>query len=320
MAKEYLSFEEALAALVTQEAELRALVAQGKLRAFRDGNMLKFRLTDIEALRQERDAEQTMVVPASAGQDTAVPQVVTPPAADDAGLLADEPLDFDDTAETLVGGGLGDVGLGDVELSLEPAAPPPAHEPSTKVPTIELTPPDTGTDDTQVPTLDLGEAAGGSDTTGDTEVPTMVLGLDQYDDTQSATEDVATEEVSLEAGELGTDTEEATAPFEGYPAGQQDLEDLRAEGAPGTGRVGTGQVGTGRVTPASAFGTGEALFVREQPSALYTTMNALAAFILLVPGSLFFYCLASGKVPDWDFLKSIIDFFWDLVGDKAIVP
>ncbi|MBM4037310.1 MAG: helix-turn-helix domain-containing protein [Planctomycetes bacterium] len=318
MAKEYLSFEEALGALGTQEAELRALVAQGKLRAFRDGNMLKFRLTDIEALRQQRDAERTVVVPPD--QDTAIPQVVTPPAADDAGLLADEPLDFDDTAETLVGRGLGDVGTGDVELSLEPAVPPPAQEPSTKVPTIELTPPDTGTDDTQVPTLDLGEAAGGSDTTGDTEVPTMVLGLDQYDDTQAATEDVATEEVSLEPGELGTDTEEATAPFEGVPAGPEDLEALRAEGVPGTGRVGTGAAGTGRVTPASAFGTGEALFVREQPSALYTTMNALAVFVLLVPGSLFFYCLASGKVPDWEFLKSIINFFWDLVGDKTIVP
>jgi len=318
MADQYLSFEHALAELGMQEAELRALVAQGKLRAFRDGNMLKFRRSDIEAVRQQQDAERTVVVQAPTDQDTAIPHVVTPPAADDAGLLADEPFDFDDTAETLVGGRLGAAGMGDVELSLEPAAPPPAHEPATRVPTIELTPPDTGTDDTQVPTLDLGEPIGASDTTGDTEVPTMVLGLDQYDDSQSATEDVATEEVSLEPGELGTDTEEATSPFDGYPGGQ-DLDDLRAAGAPGTGRVGTGQVGTGRVTPASAFGTGEALFVREQPSALYTTMNALAAFVLLVPGALFFYCLASGKVPDWEFLKSIIKFFWDLVGDKTII-
>ncbi|HUT35834.1 MAG TPA: helix-turn-helix domain-containing protein [Planctomycetota bacterium] len=317
MAEEYLPFEGALGALQMPEAELRALVAQGKLRAFRDGNMLKFRRSDIEALRTQHDAERTLVIQPGPDADTAVPQVVTPPAVESSDFLSDEPFEFDDTAETLVGGThLSGSGTGDVELSLEPSAPAAPHEPSTKVPTIELTPPDTGTDDTQVPTLDLGEAVDTGSATGDTEVPTMVLGLDQYDDTQSATEDVATEEVSLEPGELGSDTEEATAPFEGLQP-QDDLDGLR----PGTGGVpGTGQIGTGRVTPASAFGTGEALFVREQPSALYTVMNAMAAFVLVVPGALFFYCVASSKVPDWEFLKSIIGFFWDLIGDKPIVP
>jgi len=300
MAEEYMSFEDALAALGMQEAELRSLVAQGKLRAFRDENILKFRRSDIEGLRQERGG-----APATPEKDTAVPEMVAPGALDEepTDLLADEAFDFDDQAETLVGGDIGPAG--DIDLSLDeakPAAPAPG-EPSTKVPTIELTAPDTATDETAVPTLDLGDMPTASPATGDTEVPTMVLGLDQYDDSQMGTEDIATEEVSLEPGELSAETEEATAPYEGM--GPQPIpEDLQPEPAPGTGRV----------TPASAMGTGEALFIREQPSALYTVMNAIAAFVLLVPGALFFYCVASSKVPGWEFLKGIMQFFWDLLG------
>lgn len=301
MAEEYVSFEDALKTLGVQEAELRALVAQSKLRAFRDGNMLKFRRSDIEHVLAQRGGAKV------SQDDTAVPQVVPPQGEEGADLFADEPFEFDDTSETLVGDVPGDTGKGDVELSLDiGGAPPPAQEPSTKVPTIELTAPDTGTEDTAVPTLDLGEGAAPVGSTSDTEIPTMVIGLDQYDDTQMATEDVATEEVSLEPGELGSDTEEATAPFEGGMGA--DVEGLREEvevpPAPGTGRL----------TPASAFGTGEVLAVREQPSTLYTVMSALAAFVLVVPGALFFYCVMSAKVPDWEFLKPIMKFFWDLLG------
>jgi len=307
MADEYLSFEDALKALQIQEAELRALVAQSKLRAFRDGNMLKFRRSDVDALRGQRGADSTVVLQPRADQDTAVPQIVSPPPAEAGGdLLADDGFGFDDTAETLVGAGAAGGGaMGDVELSLEPAPLAAPREPATKVPTVELTPPDTGTEDTQVPTLDLGGAAEPG-TTSDTEVPTMVLGLDQYDDTQSATEDVATEEVSLEPGELGEGADEATAPIEGVTP-QEEIAEIQ----PGADMGGPG---TGRVTPASALGTGEALFVREQPSALYTVMSALAAFVLVLPGALFFYCVASSKVPDWDFLKSIMGFFWNILG------
>ncbi|MBM4033976.1 MAG: hypothetical protein FJ291_19665 [Planctomycetes bacterium] len=304
MADEYLSFEDALKSLQMQEAELRALVAQGKLRAFRDENMLKFRRGDVDGLRRQREGARTTPVPMTPEPDTAVPQVVTPPASDEGptDLLTDEPFEFDETADTIVGGDLGGGPTGDVDLSLEPGGPAPAPEPSTKVPTIELTAPDTGTEDTAVPTLDLGEGAGAP--TGDTEVPTMVLGLDQYDDSQSATEDVATEEVALDAGELGADTEEATAPLQGVAPGVEG-EELRGE-EPARG--------TARGTPPSGFGTGEALFVREQASPLYTAMHAIAAFILLVPGAVFFYAVASSKVPEWDFLKSIMQFFWEQFG------
>ncbi len=307
MAEDYLSFEEALAALGMQEAELKGMVSQGKLRAFRDQNVLKFRRSDIENLGKQRGIPAATVTPGP-DADTAVPHMVTPPAAEGpADLEVEEPFEFDDTSETLVGGDLGGPGTGDVELSLEPGPPGGAPEPATKVPTIELTAPapDTGTEETGVPTLDLGEAPAGGAPTGDTEVPTMVLGLDQYDDTQPPTEDVATEEVALEPGELGADTEEATAPVEGA-VGEEAVEGLEAEAAPGTGRV----------TPASAFGTGEVLAIKEQPSTLYTVMCALVAFVLLVPGALFFYCVASKRMPEWEVLKGIVKFFCDLLGVK----
>jgi len=302
MAENYMSFDDVLKALQMQEAELRALVSQGTLRAFRDENTLKFRRTDVETLRQQRGTEPTMVV-------SQPPAEAAPPAVGEepVDLFADEALDFDDTAETIIGGDLAGLDTGDMDLTLEPTdtdvAPtaevtPLVDEPSTKVPTIELTAPDTGTSETEVPTLDLGEATAG-DLGSETEVPTMVLGLDDYDDTQVATEDVATEEVALEPGDLGAFEPDTSVDSQ---AVFMEEEEEAAEAA------------VGRITASSSLGTGEPLAVREQPSALYTAMCGIGAFILLVPGGLFFYCMASQQVPKWEFLQSIIQFFWEQFG------
>ena len=304
MAEEYVPFDDALKALRMQEAELRALVAQGKLRAFRDENMLKFRKGDVETLRKLRaGGDSTLIVKPPRTEDTAVPQVVTRRPASNGDILSDDALDYDDTAETIVGGDLG-FPAGDLDLALD--SPPTqgrrGAEPATKVPTIELTAPETGTEDTEVPTLDLGDVTD-KGTTSDTEVPTMVLGLDEYDDTQVATEDVATEEVSLEPGELGREGAESATPQESSPEPQAE-DEVKPDTA------------AARRTPASAFGTGEALILREQPSPLYTVMSAITAFVLLVPGSIFFYCVISSKVPDWEILKSVSKFFWDLLGPQ----
>jgi len=295
MAADYLTFEDVLKLLQIHEAELNGLVVQGKLRAIRVENTLKFRRTEVESLRKQRETEPTLVIDSGAPHDTTAP--ATAPVGGEAADLFGQDIDYLDTADTIVGGDLPGLEAGETDLVLEPTAQP---EPGTKVPTIELTTPDIATEDTDIPTLDLSEPGRGG-ASSETEVPTMVLGLDEYDDTQVATEDVATEEVALEPGDLG-DLEPTT-----------DLEDRGAGLADEEKQAGAA---VGRITASSSLGTGEPLAVREQPSALYTVMSALAAFVLLVPGGLFFYCMMSSKVPNWEFLRSIVRFFWEQFGLK----
>ena len=101
MSDDYMSFDDTLIQLQMQEAELRALVAQGKLRAFRDENTLKFRRGDVESLRQERETGATVVLPPDGG---AVADTQTDVAA--ASPLVDEPIDLmaDEEQTVKVGG------------------------------------------------------------------------------------------------------------------------------------------------------------------------------------------------------------------------
>ena len=50
---EFFSFEEALDELRLQEEELKRLVSEGEIRAFRDGETMRLRRTDVETLRGE---------------------------------------------------------------------------------------------------------------------------------------------------------------------------------------------------------------------------------------------------------------------------
>jgi excisionase family DNA binding protein len=51
--KEFYSFEEALDELRLKEEELKRLVSEGEIRAFRDGDTMKLRRQDVESLRAE---------------------------------------------------------------------------------------------------------------------------------------------------------------------------------------------------------------------------------------------------------------------------
>ena len=51
--KEFFSFDEALHELRLKEEELKRLVSEGEIRAFRDGETMKLRRTDVETLRSE---------------------------------------------------------------------------------------------------------------------------------------------------------------------------------------------------------------------------------------------------------------------------
>ncbi len=51
--KEFYSFEEALKELRLKEEELKRLVSEGEIRAFREGETMKLRRADVESLRKE---------------------------------------------------------------------------------------------------------------------------------------------------------------------------------------------------------------------------------------------------------------------------
>jgi len=50
---QFLSFEDALDQLRLQEEELKRLVSEGEIRAFREGDTMKLRAQDVETLREE---------------------------------------------------------------------------------------------------------------------------------------------------------------------------------------------------------------------------------------------------------------------------
>ncbi len=53
MAQDFFSFDEALGELNLKEEELKRLVSEGEIRAFREGETMKLRRTDVESLRNE---------------------------------------------------------------------------------------------------------------------------------------------------------------------------------------------------------------------------------------------------------------------------
>ena len=80
MADEFFSFEEALSELRLKEEELKRLVSEGEIRAFRDGDTMKLRRADVEQLRSELsggevvdlgDVDEDLVFEDDADLDTA---------------------------------------------------------------------------------------------------------------------------------------------------------------------------------------------------------------------------------------------------------
>lgn len=62
---DYFSFEDVLGELSLDEDELKRMVSEGELRAFRDENKMKFRKDDVESLKKGRVTEPTIILPAS---------------------------------------------------------------------------------------------------------------------------------------------------------------------------------------------------------------------------------------------------------------
>ena len=87
---DFISFEKALRDLNMQSEQLKKLVSEGEIRAFRDGDSMKFKREDLDSLKPEDDA---LVFAESLEDDTGM---VTEELSDADTLLAEDDLLEDD--------------------------------------------------------------------------------------------------------------------------------------------------------------------------------------------------------------------------------
>lgn len=90
--EDFLSFEKALRELKMRSEELKKLVSEGEIRAYRDGDSMKFRLEDVQALGTKAEGDTKLSFADSLEDDTGM---VTEQISDEDTLLAE-----DDVAET----------------------------------------------------------------------------------------------------------------------------------------------------------------------------------------------------------------------------
>jgi hypothetical protein len=85
--EDFLSFEKALRELKMRSEELKKLVSEGEIRAFRDGDSMKFRSEDIAALTAKASGDSNLSFADSLEDDTGM---VTEQISDEDTLLAEE--------------------------------------------------------------------------------------------------------------------------------------------------------------------------------------------------------------------------------------
>lgn len=67
---EYFSFEDVMRELELGEEELKRMVSEGELRAFRDENKMKFKKEDVDSLKKGRITEPTIILPSTPTSET----------------------------------------------------------------------------------------------------------------------------------------------------------------------------------------------------------------------------------------------------------
>lgn len=92
---EYITFEKTLAELNLREEDLRRMVSEGDIRAFREGASMKFRREDVDALARKRKGEEDLMFADSLEDDTGM---VTEEISEEDTLLAED--DVEETRPT----------------------------------------------------------------------------------------------------------------------------------------------------------------------------------------------------------------------------
>ncbi len=85
--EDFLSFEKALRELQLRSEELKKLVSEGEIRAYRDGDSMKFRREDIASLGSQKEGETKLSFADSLEDDTGM---VTEEISDEDTLLAED--------------------------------------------------------------------------------------------------------------------------------------------------------------------------------------------------------------------------------------
>jgi hypothetical protein len=67
---DYFSFEDVMRELELGEEELKRMVSEGELRAFRDENKMKFKKEDVDSLKKGRITEPTIILPSTPTSET----------------------------------------------------------------------------------------------------------------------------------------------------------------------------------------------------------------------------------------------------------
>jgi len=87
---DFVTFEKALRELNLRSEELKKLVSEGEIRAFRDGDSMKFKREDLDTLVSTEDGEDELAFADALEDDTGM---VTEELSDEDTLLADDDLD-----------------------------------------------------------------------------------------------------------------------------------------------------------------------------------------------------------------------------------
>lgn len=116
MADDFFSFDEALDELRLKEEELKRLVSEGEIRAFREGDTMRLRRTDVESLRAELSGGEVVDL------GEATEELVFEDDADledEAGMATQEIADVD----TIIEDDIEDVGELELDDEVEEARP-----------------------------------------------------------------------------------------------------------------------------------------------------------------------------------------------------
>ncbi len=288
MGGDFLSFDEALAELQMATHELRSLVAQGEIRAFREDDALKFRRTDVLDLKQSRDVE-----PGDLSIEGAPTQFAEDVDEDDMVLTPEED---DETGETELLTGIGEtetddfLGLGDDE-EVEEAMGDTAE---TVVPTIDISDEDSIDDTAQtiVPSFSSDEDL--LEDTQHAEPPPLLADDDEA--TEMATQEIDSEEMVSSA------TQSVEAVGEGEPAPLR-FQDAAVDSATEEEREVSAAPAGSRLARARQAGPAA--------SPVFFVLTLLTFVILLFAAPLF-YGLAQDRVPPVEPYPSIVEFLEQL--------